>query len=227
MMIISHLHLFATANTLPIHFSLSEALRAVSEVIFMSNRKQQTRTLVLGAVFTALVFVLQYLSMFMRFSAFSVTFVLLPIIVGAATCGYKMGAWLGFIFGVAVLATGDAAPFLAVDFFGTIVTVLLKGTLCGLAAGLTYKALEKRNQYLAVMIAAIVSPIVNTGVFLIGCRVFFFETIKAWGAAAGFNNAAAYMFIGLAGINFLVELGTNLILSPAAVRVLKLAKINN
>ena len=103
---------------------------------------------------------------------------------------------------------------------------MLKGTLCGLAAGLTYKLLEKYNKYLAVMAAAVVCPIVNTGIFLIGCRLFFFETIQEWGVAAGFNNAAAYMFLGLAGGNFLFELGTNLILSPAVVRVLKLAKID-
>ncbi len=191
-----------------------------------NTSKKQTRTLVLGAVFTALVFVLQYLGSFIRFGMFSVTLVLLPIIVGAATCGYKIGAWLGFVFGIAVFITGDAAAFLAIDYFGTIVTVLLKGTLCGLAAGVTYKLLEKYNKYLAVMAAAVVCPIVNTGIFLIGCKLFFFETIKEWGVAAGFNNAAAYMFLGLAGGNFLFELGTNLILSPAVVRVLKLAKID-
>ena len=191
-----------------------------------NTRKKQTQTLVLGAVFTALVFVLQYLGSFIRFGMFSVTLVLLPIIVGAATCGYKIGAWLGFVFGIAVFITGDADVFLAIDYFGTIVTVLLKGTLCGLAAGLTYKLLEKYNKYLAVMTAAVVCPIVNTGIFLIGCKLFFFETIQEWGAAAGFNNAAAYMFLGLAGANFLFELGTNLILSPAVVRVLKLAKID-
>ncbi len=193
----------------------------------MSNtqRKKQTQTLVLGAVFTALVFVLQYLGSFIRFGMFSISLVLLPIIIGAATCGYKIGAWLGFMFGVAVFATGDAAAFLAVDYFGTIVTVLLKGTLCGLAAGLTYKALEKYNRYLAVIAAAIVCPVVNTGVFLLGCNIFFLETIKEWGVAAGFNNAAAYMFLGLAGGNFLFELGTNIVLSPAVVRILKLTKI--
>lgn len=189
------------------------------------KRKQQTQTLVLGAVFTALVFILQYLSLFMRFSMFSVTFVLLPIIIGAATCGYKIGIWLGFIFGVAVLATGDAAPFLAIDYFGTIITVLLKGTLCGLAAGLTYKALQKYNHYLAILAAAFVCPIVNTGVFLLGCKIFFLEEIAAWGVGAGFNNVTAYMFLGLAGGNFLFELGTNLLLSPAVVRILKLLKV--
>ena len=185
------------------------------------KRKIRTRTIVLGAVFTALVFVLQYLGSFIRFGVFSVSLVLVPIIVGAATCGYKIGAWLGFIFGVAVFTTGDAAPFLAIDYFGTIITVLLKGTLCGLAAGFTYKLLENRNKYVAVIAAAIVCPIVNTGIFLLGCKLFFFEAIEQWGAAAGFNNAAAYMFLGLAGGNFLFELGTNILLCPAIARILK------
>ncbi len=195
----------------------------------MSNsekRKQQTRTLVLGAVFTALVIVLQFLGAFIRFGMFSISLVLFPIIIGAATCGYKIGAWLGFVFGIVVLLSGDATAFLAVNYWGTIATVLVKGTLCGLAAGITYKLLEKYNQYLAVMAAAVVCPIVNTGIFLLGCNIFFLETIKEWGAAAGFNNAAAYMFLGLAGGNFLFELGTNLVLSPAAVRVLKLIKVH-
>lgn len=196
----------------------------------MSNtekRRQQTRMLVLGAVFTALVIVLQFLGSFIRFGMFSISLVLLPIIVGAATCGYKIGAWLGFIFGVVVLLSGDATAFLTVNYWGTIITVLLKGALCGLAAGIVYKALSKYNQYLAVMAAAVVCPVVNTGIFLLGCNLFFLETIKNWGAAAGFNNVAAYMFLGLAGGNFLFELGTNLVLSPAAVRILKLTKIHN
>ncbi len=191
------------------------------------ERKQKLRTLVLGAVFTALVIVLQFLGSFIRFGAFSVSLVLLPIIVGAATCGYKIGAWLGFMFGVVVLLSGDATAFLTVNYIGTIITVLLKGTLCGLIAGLVYSALKKFNRYLAVMAAAIVCPIVNTGIFLLGCNIFFLETIKDWGAQAGFTNAAAYMFLGLAGGNFLFELGTNLILSPAIVRVLKLIKIED
>lgn len=188
------------------------------------KRKKQTQTLVLGAVFTALVIVLQLLGSFIRFGMFSISLVLLPIIIGAATCGYKIGAWLGFIFGVTVLLSGDATAFLTINFWGTIITVLLKGTACGLVAGIIYKLVEKHNRYLAIIVAAIVCPIVNTGIFLLGCKFFFLETIKEWGAAAGFNNVAAYMFLGLAGGNFLFELGTNIILSPAISRIIKIEK---
>lgn len=186
----------------------------------MSNRKQQTRTLVLGAILTALVIVLQLLGSFIRLGPFSISLVLIPIVIGAATCGYKTGAWLGFVFGVAVLLSGDAAAFLSVSVWGTVLTVLLKGALCGLVAGMVYKIFEKRNQYLAVTAAAVVCPIVNTGVFLLGCLLFFLPTITQWGAAGGFKNVAGYMFLGLAGGNFIVELVTNIILAPVIVRII-------
>lgn len=192
---------------------------------FMSNtRKKQTETLVLGAILTALVVVLQVMGAFIRFGVFSISLVLIPIVIGAAKCGWKIGAWLGFVFGAVVLLNGDAAPFLAVNVFGTILTVLLKGTACGLIAGLTYKLLQKYNSYLAVMVSAIVCPVVNTGVFLLGCVTFFLPTIEQWGASAGFNNAAAYMFLGLAGGNFLFELGVNVVLAPVIIRILNLKK---
>lgn len=190
----------------------------------MTGRKEQTRILALGAVFTALVIILQLMGSFIRFGPFAISLVLVPIVIGAATCGYKIGAWLGFVFGVVVLASGDAAPFLAIDVFGTVLTVLLKGTACGFAAGLAYEVLKKYNRYLAVIAAAIVCPVVNTGVFLLGCLVFFMEAISEWGLSAGFNNVAAYMFLGLAGGNFLFELASNVVLSPVIIRVLNIFK---
>ena len=93
------------------------------------DRRKQTQILVFGAILTALVIVLQLLGSFIRFGMFSISLVLVPIIIGAAMCGTKIGTWLGFIFGVAVLVSGDAASFLAIDVAGTIVTVLLKGAL--------------------------------------------------------------------------------------------------
>lgn len=189
---------------------------------YMSNTK--TKTLVLGAVLTALVVVLQLLGSFIRFGMFSISLVLLPIVIGAAMCGTKTSTWLGFAFGATVLISGDATAFMQIDVFGTILTVLLKGLACGFVAGVTYKAIEKYNRYLAVVAAAFVCPIVNTGVFLLGCLVFFLDTVAQWGASFGFSGTFEYMLLGLVGGNFLFELGTNIILSPAIVRILNIQK---
>lgn len=190
----------------------------------MEKRKQNTERLVLGAIFTAIVVVLQLLGSFIRFGPFSISLVLVPIVIGAALCGYKIGAWLGFVFGMAVLISGDAAAFLGISVIGTVLTVLLKGALCGLVAGFIYKLLQKKNRYFAVMATAFICPVVNTGVFLLGCLVFFLPTITEWGVAAGFQNAAAYMFLGLAGGNFLFELVTNIVLAPVILRVINFKK---
>ena len=189
-----------------------------------AKRRTKTETLVLAALMTALVVILQFMGSFVRLGPFQCSLVLMPIVVGAAMCGKKVSAWLGFVFGMVVLLNGDAAAFLTVNAIGTVITVLAKGTLCGLCAGLVYDLLKNKNQYLAVLGAAIVCPVVNTGVFLIGCFVFFFETISSWGLAMGFENALQYMFLGLVGGNFLFELLTNIVLCPAIVRVLNLTK---
>lgn len=193
-------------------------------MIKTNKRRMSTETLVLAAVMTALVIILQFLGTFVRLGPFQCSLVLMPIVIGAALCGKSISAWLGLVFGMVVLFNGDAAAFLTVNAVGTVITVLAKGILCGFCAGLVYDLLKGKNQFLAVLCAAIVCPVVNTGVFLIGCRLFFFETISAWGLAEGFGTAIEYMFLGLAGGNFLFELITNVALCPVIVRVLNLRK---
>ena len=192
----------------------------------MSNRTNlmSTKKLVLGAALSAIVIVLQFMGAFIRFGPFSVSLVLVPIVIGAAMCDWRIGAWLGFLFGVVVLASGDAALFLAINIPGTVITVLVKGTACGLVAGLVYKALERFNRYVAVVAAAIICPVVNTGVFLLGCVVFFMDTVTSWASGA---NVFAFMIVSFVGLNFLVELAINMVLSPMIVRILNIKKNTN
>ena len=192
----------------------------------MENRKNEKVRRIVGlGLFTAIVIVLQFVGSSIRFGMFSISLVLVPIVVGAALYGRLAGVWLGFAFGMTVLLSGDAAAFLVVDPAGTVVTVLTKGMLAGLAAGLVFALLQGVNRYLAVFAAAAAAPIVNTGIFLIGCRLFFYDTIAVWAEEMGFGgNVAGYMFLGLAGGNFLLELAVNMLLSPAIVRILRAAR---
>ena len=90
-----------------------------------------------------------------------------------------------------------------------------------------YRYVSRNSQYIAVVAAAVVCPVVNTGVFLLGCLTFFMDTIKAWGQAAGYANAGGYMIFGLVGINFIIELAINIVLSPTVVRLLNFKNKNN
>lgn len=186
--------------------------------------KDKITKLAITGILTALVIVLQLMGSFIKFGPFSVSLVLIPIIVGAALAGPYVSTWLGLVFGVVVLLSGDAAAFMAISIPGTIITVLLKGMLCGLMAGLVFTVQKKMNTYLTVVFASIICPVTNTGIFLLGCRLFFYDAISAWGAGSGFTNTFIYMIAGLVGLNFVFELVIDIIFCPAIVRVVNAIK---
>lgn len=192
----------------------------------VNEMKRKTDAIVGIGMMTAVIIVLQAFALSIRVGIFSITLVLAPIIVGTALYGYLAGAYLGLVFGVVVLLT-DAGAFLAVNVPGTIITCLLKGILAGLISGIVFKALEPKGTTLASIAAGVVAPVVNTGVFLIGCRIFFFDTIAGWAEAAGAKSAGVFMLTSFVGVNFIVELVVNLVLSTAIVRIIKIAKKNS
>ena len=185
---------------------------------------KNTRTLTGVAVFTAIVVVLQLLCYFIRFGIFEITLVLVPIVVGAALYGPIAGGWLGLVFGLVVLLSGDAGLFFGWNPLGTILTVLLKGTLAGVCAGLVYRALAKWKSDVAAIVAGIVAPVVNTGIFFLGCLAFFLNDISAMAAENGQPDAIKFIIFGFIGGNFLFELLYSVVLSPVVARLIKLGK---
>lgn len=184
----------------------------------MKNTK--TQKIVGIGLFTAIIVALQLLAASIKFGPFSITLVLAPIVIGAALYGIGAGTWLGVAFGVSVLISGDAAAFMTINPAGTVVTVLLKGMFAGLVAGLIYKALESKNKTVAVVLAGIACPIVNTGIFLAGCYLFFQEWLVSVFGTTGF----ATVVTGLVSVNFAVELGINMVLASVIVRVIDIGK---
>ena len=76
--------------------------------------------------------------------------------------------------------------------------------------------------------AAIVCPVVNTGVFLLGCRIFFLPMLADMAQNLGFgDNVGRFMIIGLVGVNFLAELGINIVLSPVILRLIRIGRKEN
>ena len=189
----------------------------------MSKKIDRNKTvrLATAGILTAIVIVFQFIGASIKFGTFSVSLVLIPIVIGAALGGKWVSAWLGLAFSVVVLLSGDASVFIAIDPIGTVITVILKGTLAGFVGGIIFEALKKINTYFAVVVSAILVPVTNTGIFLLGCRLFFFETIREWGIGLGFENTLTYMIVGLVGVNFIFELVINIVLSPTVVGVVK------
>ena len=118
-----------------------------------------------GGLLTASAAVLQFVGSAIRLGPFSVSLVLIPIVLGTALYGWGMGCWLGLVFGAVVLLSGDAGLFLSADPGGAIVTVLSKGIACGAAAGLCCRWLHPRYPRRPILLSALTAPLVNTGCF--------------------------------------------------------------
>ena len=190
----------------------------------INKQRASIQRLTLLALFTALVALLAYLGGFIKIGGFaSISLTLIPVVLGAALCGPLAGAWLGAVAGAVFFMTADAAFWLGLSVAGTIITVMVKGIASGWLAGIVYKLIEKKNRYVAVMTAAVVCPVVNTGIFLLGCFVFFMDAVTSGAAAEGLS-LGSYIIIFFVGLNFVFELLTNIILSPSIVRLLNIRK---
>ncbi len=177
------------------------------------------------ALLIAMILVLQAIGgMIPPVGGFSISLVLIPIVLGAAAFGPGAGAFLGGAFGLIVYincVTGadpggqmvfQASPVLC------FLVVMGKGILAGLASGLVYRALKGRAPYIAMGFAAVVCPVVNTGVFVVSMLTLFRDVLSAW---AGGGEIMAYVLTGLVLANFLPELVINVVFSPAGQRILQ------
>ena len=190
-----------------------------------STKNSRTNQLVLAAMMTALVVVFQLLGTYTAFfGPFASAVGLIPIAIGACLCGPIVGAWLGLIFSIVVIATGGATLFFAFSIPGTIITVLLKGAAAGFVSGLVYKLLNKKLGFFAAIFASLACPLVNTGIFLLGSAVFFMPYAEAIGELCGITEAGFGVFIALAFANFIIEILMCTVLSPVFVRILKIRK---
>lgn len=179
------------------------------------------------SLFSAIIVVLTVLGNFVRFGPVPITLSLAPIIIGAAVYGSSAGALLGGVFGLVVLLGGifgwdggTVMLLMGLNPIGCILICIGKGILAGYLSGLAYRAIENKSPLAAVITAGVVCPVVNTGLFIIGMLVFYGSTLQSW---AGGQNVIYYAIFGLAGINFVVELLVNLVLSSGITTVIKYA----
>ena len=129
---------------------------------------------------------------------------------------------LGFVFGVTVLLSGDAALFMSYSVIGTVITVIVKGTVAGACAGWIYRLFESKNKWIAAITASAIAPVVNTGIFFIGSAVFFFNDLTAFASTVGYDSFVSVMFGYMIGFNFIAEFAFNLIVTPVIYRVIDL-----
>lgn len=192
-------------------------------------KNQKVKKMVGISLLIAIIVVLQMIGTLfpIKIGPVSISLVLIPIVIGAAVYGPGAGAVLGGAFGVIAtifcangMDAGGQMVFQASPAL-CILVVMAKGILCGCVSGWVYMLLKKRNSYLAMLCAAIICPVVNTGIFLLGMNLFFMDVLQVW---AGGSNIAGYLLTGIILLNFVPELVLNVVLSPVSQRIVHIVR---
>ena len=190
------------------------------------------KRLVGTAILTAVVISLQLVLGSIKLGPFNITFTLVPIILGAILYGPLSAAFLGAVFGLtvclSVISGNDAGGFVLFSQrpMITLLLCLIKSTAAGYLSGLLIKSLEGKtlsvktgkHKNSSILFAAILAPIVNTGIFILGLLLFFQDTLSTW--ANGKEYVMQFILFSILGVNFLAEMLINLLLVPVIIRIL-------
>ena len=183
-----------------------------------------------------MIFVMQYIGTIvsapLAVAGIELSFVLIPIVVGAFLLGPVEGSILGLVFGImtvvlTIMSPGTIMTRILFDANPAMYTVvaLVKAVAAGLGSGIIYKVLDVAFKgkllYLRTLIASASAPVINTGIFLLGMVLFFSDTIsEKW---AGGQNVFFFL-VGLIWLNFLIEFAINVALTPAIIRIVEVVK---
>ena len=190
--------------------------------------KQQILRMVELAMLAAIIVVLQQIVIPLP-GGLTLSLVLVPIVVGAVLFGPAAGAILGGVVGAGVtflVMTARAGELSTMMWVAnplvTALVCIIKGVGAGFAAGLIARAFKKRA-FAGIVLAAAIAPVVNTGIFLVGMLTVFREVMMTFAANIGMGGTGAIYFavVVLVGVNFIIELAANLILSPSIAAIVK------
>lgn len=195
-----------------------------------ATRKAKTLFLVQNAVLAGIVVLMAFTPIgYLRLGAVEMTFIMIPVAVGAITLGEKSGAFLGLVFGISsFIQCFGMSPFgaalLQINPIFTFIMCLVPRVLMGYLCGVIYKILSKAKKGIAVVIASFSAPVLNTLFFITSLMLFFGNSDFIMGMREGTANLMTFLvaFVGFNGVMEVVT--TALITPPVALAVEKAVK---
>lgn len=164
---------------------------------------------------------------YLRTPGLTITFLTVPVAVGAIILGPAAGAICGAAFGltsVAMALTGGSAfsaALLQINPFGLLFTCLIPRILEGWICGLIFQAAKRVSKNGAYIVASLSCPLLNTLFFMGSLVLFFYNTEYIQSLASGLHAANPLIFVVLfVGIQGAIEAVACTILGSAVSRAL-------
>ena len=196
----------------------------------MKNRNQRILRLAMMGLFAALIVIMSFTPLgYLRTAGVEITFLAIPVALGAILLGPTGGAILGGIFGISSFITCFGFSAFGTTLFGinplyTFILCLVPRILMGWIGGLVFKAINNggKRELLASSVTCIVTPLINTILFTTLLILFFWNSDFIQGLSGGRNILAFIPFF--VGINGILETVACFIIGTAAGKALLAAQ---
>lgn len=160
------------------------------------------------SLLSAIILVMAYTPIgYLKTPGLEISFLMIPVTVGAIILGPKSGATLGLIFGLTSFGTcftasTFGAALLSISPIKTFIVCVVSRVITGYLAGAIYKAIK--NFKFSTAIASIISPLLNTALFMGSLVLFFYssEFIQNFSQTIGATNPFNFilLFVGVQGL---------------------------
>ena len=173
------------------------------------SKKSNVKTLVQLALFTAIELIMAFTPLgYLKIGPVSITFMAIPVAVGAIVLGPLSGAFLGLVFGLTSFSQCFGAdPFgttlLGINAFSTAFMCLVPRILMGLFAGLIFGGLKKTTlgETSGALLSSLACSIINTVLFVGSLIVLFGNTEYI----RGFGDSVIAVIMALVSVNTIIE----------------------
>lgn len=189
----------------------------------------KTRRLVYMAILIAIILVMAFTPLgYLKTAGLEITFIQVPVIVGAILMGPTAGAILGGVFGLTSFIqcfglSAFGAALLEINAVCTFILCFFSRVLMGWLTGLIFRALQKvdRTKFVSYAVTSLAAPILNT-VFFVGGMILLFGSssyIQGLMAEAGAANLLSFA-VAFVALNGVIEAAACFLLGTAISKAL-------
>ena len=169
--------------------------------IYMKNsstplsRRNRTVNLTVTAALAAIIVVMTFTPVgYLSLGIVEITFLTIPVAIGAIVCGPTCGATLGAVFGatsfIQCLGIGRPSPFgialFSINPLSTVLICFVPRILAGLLAGLIFKGFKKKSGTISYAVTALSTGVFNT-LFFVTILITCFDKASLTGLQLGEN----------------------------------------
>ncbi len=190
-------------------------------------RKRKTLFLAQNAILTSLIVLMAFTPIgYLPLGPVKMTFIMVPVAVGAITLGEKSGAFLGLVFGITSFIQCFGLDLFGTTLFGinpvyTFIMCIVPRVLMGYLCGVIYKFIARKKKKFALIFASFMAPILNTLFFMSLLMIFFGESDYIMGIRGGADLLP--FLVAFVGLNGVMEVVTTTVIAPPIASAVKKA----